>query len=424
VYSQKREFPCFFPAKGKEVAPAQPYNILAINSGSSSLKFSVYQIGEGETLFLTGKAERIGLPHGLCRMKDATGRTLVETEGDLPNHAAALREVLDRLKNFVPGRKLAAAGHRVVHGGSKYIQPQKITPELMAALREMIPLAPDHLPQEIEAIQAIQEGFPGLPQVACFDTAFHRQMPEMAQMYGLPRALWREGLIRYGFHGLSYEYILKELEKEAGEEAAGGRVIIAHLGNGASMVAVRRGKSLDTTMGFTPGGGLMMSTRSGDLGPGVILYLLREKGMDATDVNMLVNQKAGLLGVSGISSDMEDLLLKEKEYPHAAEAVSLFCYQAKKFLGAYVAVLGGLDTLIFTGGIGEKAAPVRRRICAGCEFMGIHLDPGRNEAHAPLISRDGSPAAVRVMRTNEELMIVRHTHQVLDNGSGKMRAER
>jgi acetate kinase len=246
--------------------------------------------------------------------------------------------------------------------------------------------------------------------VACFDTAFHRHMPHIAQIYALPRHFWHEGVLRYGFHGLSYEYIMQELMREAGPEVASGRVVIAHLGNGASMAAVLGGKSVDTTMGLTPTGGLVMSTRSGDLDPGVILYLLEEKRMRPSTLNDLLNQHAGLLGVSGTTSDMEDLLSQEAKNPHAAVAVDLFCYQAKKYLGALAAVLGGLDTLIFTGGIGENAAPVRWRICQDTEFLGIRLDASRNDANAPIISRSDSPASVRVMRTDEELMIARHTY--------------
>jgi acetate kinase len=249
--------------------------------------------------------------------------------------------------------------------------------------------------------------------VACFDTAFHRHMPRLAQIYPLPRHFQHEGLVRYGFHGLSYEYIMQELRQEAGEEAAGGRVIIAHLGNGASMAAVRYGKSVDTTMGFTPAGGLVMSTRSGDLDPGLLIYLLEEEGMTPSGLNDLVNQQAGLLGVSEISSDMKDLLDKEEQEPHARQAVDLFCYQARKHIGALAAVLGGLDTLIFTAGIGANAPAVRERICHELAFLGIHLDAQRNAANAAIISHEEGPVTVRVMHTDEDLMIARHTFTVI-----------
>jgi len=351
-------------------------------------------------------------PGSRMRITDAQGRSLLDQQQDLPDHDAALRTLLAWLQRQDTDLALDAVGHRVVHGGSQYREPQLITPELVAALQELIAVDPDHLPQAVSAIQAVSHAYPGVPQVACFDTAFHRHMPWVAQAYALPRALMDAGVVRYGFHGLSYEYIMAELHGED-RVAANGRVIIAHLGNGASMAAVRKGVCVETTMGFTPAGGLMMSTRTGDLDPGALLYLLRARGMSPADLNDLVNRQAGLLGVSGISGDMHDLLDKEATEPHAAEAIALFCYQARKFLGALVAALGGLDTLVFTAGIGEHAAPIRERICAGMDFLGIQLDPRRNAAHAPIISRDGSPVVVRVMKTDEDLMIARHTYRLM-----------
>jgi acetate kinase len=386
--------------------------ILTINTGSSSLKVALYEAGRDETRILSGEVERIGVPGGRFRLTDAHGATLIDQRGDLPDHGAALGAALAGLRRFRPELDLDAVGHRVVHGGIQYSEPQRVTPELIAALRELIPIAPDHMPQAVQAIQAAVEAYPGLPQVACFDTAFHRHMPRTAQLYPLPRHLADEGVIRYGFHGLSYESILRELRALAPREAE-GRVVIAHLGNGASMAAVRGGIGIDTTMGFTPAGGLMMGTRPGDLDPGVLLYLLVERGMTPAAVNELVNQKAGLLGVSGIGADMRDLLGKEATDAQAAEAITLFCYQARKYLGALVAVLGGLDTLVFTGGIGEHAPSVRLRICEGLDFLGIRIDPDRNAAHAPAISREGGPVTVRVLRTDEDLMIARHTSELL-----------
>ena len=386
--------------------------ILTINTGSSSLKVALYEAGRDETRILSGEVERIGVPGGRFRLTDAYGATSIDQGGDLPDHGAALGAALAGLRRFRPELDLDAVGHRVVHGGIHYSEPQRVTPELIAALRELIPLAPDHMPQAVQAIQAAVEAYPGLPQVACFDTAFHRHMPRTAQLYPLPRHLADEGVVRYGFHGLSYESILRELRALAPREAE-GRVVIAHLGNGASMAAVRGGIGIDTTMGFTPAGGLMMGTRPGDLDPGVLVYLLVERGMTPAAVNELVNQKAGLLGVSGIGADMRDLLGKEATYAQAAEAITLFCYQAKKYLGALVAVLGGLDTLVFTGGIGEHAPSVRLRICEGLDFLGIRIDPDRNAAHAPAISREGGPVTVRVLRTDEDLMIARHTSELL-----------
>jgi acetate kinase len=264
------------------------------------------------------------------------------------------------------------------------------------------------LPSAIQGIEAVAARFPGLPQVACFDTAFHRRMPEMAQRFPLSRDLWHEGIRRYGFHGLSYEYIAATLGA-----AAQGRLVIAHLGNGASLAAVLNGQPLDTTMGFTPTGGLMMGTRSGDLDPGLLIHLMHEKGHDAGQLDALVNHQAGLLGVSGISPDMKTLLEQREREPHAAQAVELFCYQLRKHIGALTAVLGGLDTLVFTGGIGERAAPVRWEVCRGLAYLGIDLDAQKNAVHAEVISTPGSICTVRVTPTNEDLMIARHTRTLL-----------
>jgi acetate kinase len=384
--------------------------VLTINSGSSSVKLALYEIGNTERLVLSGSLNRIGLRGSGFRIKDSDGKPLFEGQGDLPDHATAFEKLFAWLKENEPNRILDAVGHRVVHGGPRYSQPHLITSNLLTELNGLVPLAPDHLPHEIKGIQATARAYPNLTQVACFDTAFHRDMPKLAQIYALPRHYQHEGLIRYGFHGLSYEYIMQELRKLAGEDIANGRLVIAHLGNGASMAAVRNGVSVDTTMGFTPAGGLVMSTRSGDLDPGVLIYLLEEEGLRATDLNKLVNRDAGLLGVSGISSDMKDLLAKEEEQVHAREAVDLFCYQASKHLGALAAGLGGLDSLIFTGGIGENSPPVRRRICQKLAFLGVELEAARNEANAPVISRDQAPVTVRVMPTDEDLMIARHTY--------------
>src|SRR5262249_43323752 len=276
-----------------------------------------------------------------------------------------------------------------------------------------VALDTEHLPQAIRAIESLQQIYPAVPQIACFDTAFHRRMPSVAQTFALPRRFKDAGIVRYGFHGLSYEYIMHELRAlDAG--AADGRVIIAHLGNGASMAAVHHGVGVETTMGLTPAGGLVMSSRSGDLDPGVLLFLLESCGLEPSALSQLLNKESGLLGVSGTSADMEDLLERETDDPRAAEAVALFCYQARKFLGALAAALGGLDTLVFTAGIGEHAAPIRARICEGLEFLGLHLDAARNAAHAPIISSDTSRVAARVIPTDEDLMIARHTRRLIN----------
>jgi acetate kinase len=399
---------------------AQSIRILTINSGSSSVKFALFHMGPAESLVLSGRMERIGLSGGVFKAKGADGATLVDRKLDLPDHAAAFKALFTWLQEQATAKKLDAVGHRIVHGGSRHTQPALITPQLVDSLRTLIPLAPDHLPHEIEAIEVVSRFDPSLAQIACFDTAFHADMPRLAKMYALPRQLSDEGVQRYGFHGLSYEYILGELTRVAGPEAAGGRVVVAHLGNGSSLAAVKEGKSIDTTMGFTPTGGLVMSTRTGDLDPGIIVYLLREKGLKASELNDLVSQRSGLLGVSGTSSDMADLLGHERTDARAADAVELYCRQAKKFLSSFAGVLGGLETLVFTAGIGENAPPIRRRICEGLAFLGIHIDPTRNEANASIISTDDSSVTVRVIKTNEELMIARHTRALLCGASAEV----
>ena len=344
---------------------------------------------------------------------------MVDKQLNLAAQNGDIGTFLTWLKGNAAGKNLDAIGYRVVHGGTKFNQPNLVTPELMALLKEIVPFAPDHLPQEIRIIETVGKAYPTLKHVACFDTAFHRSMPDLAQVFALPRSLRDEGVIRYGFHGLSYDFIMNELKNEAGRDVANGRVIIAHLGSGASMAAVRSGKSIETTMGFTPAGGLMMSTRSGDLDPGIILYLLERQGLSSSCVREMLNKQSGLLGVSGLSSDMEELLEKEAENPYAAEAVELFCYQAKKFLGAFAAVLGGLDTLVFTAGIGENSSVIRWRICKDMNYLGISLDSSRNDVNAPVISCENSPVTVRVMKTNEELMIARDTRDIIQFGKGK-----
>jgi acetate kinase len=390
--------------------------LLTINTGSSSLKAALYHFSaEAEERELGAEVERIGYPDARLHVEDTDGRSLFNRQDNLPDHAAALHAFLDWLQGRGDGASPDAVGHRVVHGGSRYSEPQLIDDGVVAALRDLIPIDPDHMPQAIEAIEATRRVYPAVPQVACFDTAFHRHMPRVARQYALPREREQAGVIRYGFHGLSYEYVMGELQR-LDPAAAGGRVVIAHLGNGASMAAVRAGRGIDTTMGFTPTGGLVMGTRTGDLDPGVLLYLLQERRMSPADLSALVNKEAGMRGVSGTSGDMQDLLGKEASDPRAAEAIALFCYTAKKYLGALVAALGGLDALVFTGGIGEHAAPVRERVCADLGFLGIDVDPARNRANAPVISRDGAPVVVRVVHTNEDLMIARHTYRLISHG--------
>jgi acetate kinase len=391
--------------------------ILTVNTGSSSIKITLYRVeGASEVPELSAVAERIGVRGGRLRLSNAGGEgrggTLPETFGwaptELPDHSAALGVVLERMRRMGDDRPPAAVGHRIVHGGSLYREPVEIVLEVVAELQKLSPIDPTHMPQALAAIEAIRSAYPTVPQVACFDTAFHAAMPSVARLFALPRALSEEGILRYGFHGLSYEYVTSELRR-MDQKAAEGRIIIAHLGTGASMVAVRGGEGVDTTMGFTPTGGLMMGTRSGDLDPGVLLHLLRAKRLDVGALDALVNGESGLLGVSEMTPDMRELLSREGSEPRAAEAIAIFCYVAKKYLGSLAAALGGLDTLVFTGGIGERAAPVRERICDGLAFLGIALDPERNAGHEPVVSSDVSPVTVRVLPTDENAMIARHT---------------
>ena len=334
-----------------------------------------------------------------------------------PDHTVAVGILMDWIEERSGHDAVTAAGHRVVHGGPKYSEPQRITAEMIEELHRLSPFDPEHLPEEILLTEAFHRRFPDLPQVACFDTAFHHDLPRVAQLLPIPRRYEAQGVRRYGFHGLSYAFLMEELARLAGTEVAQGRVILAHLGNGASLAAVGDGKPVDTSMSFTPTAGVPMSTRSGDLDPGLLWYLARTEGLDAKRFNEMVNFQSGLLGVSETSSDMRDLLDRETQDVRAAEAVALFCYQVKKWIGAFAAALGGLDTLVFAGGIGEGAPLIRERICDELGFLGIELDQERNAKNAPLISPDAGRVKVRVIHTDEELMIARSTARVLNLGS-------
>ena len=385
--------------------------ILTINCGSSTLKFELFDAADGEQSVARGVVERIG-GRGSAELISESGERTVQPAG-AADHGEAAHQAIQLLDSSGLLSTLEAVGHRVVHGGARFSRPVLLNGEVLKEIEVLEELAPLHNGPALAAILATGEALgPQIVQVAAFDTAFHSRMPRVARLFALPRRFADEGVLRYGFHGLSYEYVMGEL-RALDPEAASGRVIIAHLGNGASMVAVRGGVGVDTTMGFTPASGLVMGTRSGDLDPGVLLYLLEEKGLSAPEIGELITKQAGLLGVSETSADMRDLLGQEADDSRAAEAISLFCYGAKKFLGALAAALGGLDTLVFTGGIGERAATVRWRICEGLEFLGIRLDPDHNVEHAPLISRDRTPVTVRVIRTDENLMVARHTHELV-----------
>lgn len=389
--------------------------VLTINAGSSSLKSALYEEcpGKPPTQCLSADVSRVGWPGSRTQVKDYQGRVLLDEDGEVANHQAAIESLLKWISQQPDYKQFDAVGHRIVHGGRRFSEPQLVTTALTDALNGLVKLDPDHLPQAIAGLEVTTKFYPDLPQVACFDTAFHRQMPKVAQMYALPKEYFDEGVLRYGFHGLSYEYIVRELRALNGG-SAGGRVVAAHLGNGASITAICDGKSVDTSMGFTPTEGLVMGTRSGDLDPGVLVYLSLEKKMSADEIDDLINTKSGLLGVSGTSEDVRDLLDKQATQPSAAEAIDLFCYRAKKYIGAYAAVLGGLDTLVFAGGIGEHSAPIRSRICDGLEPFGVRVDHERNNANEPLISADGSKIKIRVIKTNEDLIIASHTLEVIN----------
>lgn len=362
---------------------------------------------------LSGKVDRIGLSNTTLTLHDPSAtRKAPEVIADA-GHGAAVSAVIERILKLDGLDSVDAVGHRVVHGMHHH-EPEAVTQALLDELHRIRPYDPEHLPREIELIEAFRRRLPKLPQVACFDTAFHGDMPRVAKLLPIPRRFDAKGVQRYGFHGLSYAYLMDALASVAGPSAAQGRVILAHLGNGASLAAVRGGKSVDTSMGFTPTAGLPMSTRSGDLDPGLAPYLARAEQIDAKAFYTMVNRESGLLGVSEISSDMRDLLAQEATDVRAAEAVSLFCYQVKKWVGAFAAALGGLDTLVFSAGIGENCPTIRARICEGLEFLGIGLDEARNAGNAPVISREGGPATVRVMRTDEEWMIARSVFRLLE----------
>jgi acetate kinase len=389
---------------------ATPASVLAINAGSSSIKFAVHEAGPASTPSLHGKLDRIGIDGTMLSWTTRQGSS--ERGFDGPNPQTATSLLIDWLEAQNVFASISGVGHRLVHGLER-TEPARITPDVLTELHRATPYAPDHLPREIQLIEALGERYPRLSQVACFDTAFHAGMPAVARLLPIPRRYYEKGVRRYGFHGLSYAYLLDELARVAGHEVAGGRVVLAHLGNGVSLAAVAGGKSIDTSMGFTPAAGLVMSTRSGDLDPGVASFLARTEGMTAAGFDQMVNHDSGLLGVSQISSDMRDLLAREADDVRAAEAVALFCYQAKKWVGAFAAALGGLDTIVFSAGIGERSAPIRARICEGLGFLGVELHDARNDVHAAVISTDASRVTVRVIRTDEELMIARSVVRVL-----------
>ena len=387
-------------------------SVLTINGGSSSVKFALYQVGEPLKRKLYGTIDRVGLSRTSLTFTDLTRNQRGQKSIRSSDHRLVAKLLIQWLERRSGFESVSAVGHRVVHG-MKHTAPERVTTKLLAELHRITPYDPDHLPFEIELIEAFRKWQPKLPQVACFDTAFHHTMPRVAKLLPIPRRFSAKGIQRYGFHGLSYAYLMEELARLGDPAATQGRVILAHLGNGASLAAVRDGKSIDTSMGFTPASGLVMGTRSGDLDPGLLAFLARSERMTPTQFDHMVNHQSGLLGVSGASSDMRDLLKREATDDRAAEAVVLFCYQAKKWIGSFAAALGGLDTLVFAGGIGENSPLIRERICDGLDYLGVKINPKRNAKNAPLISPNAGRVRVRVIRTNEELMIVRSTCRLL-----------
>jgi acetate kinase len=366
--------------------------ILTVNAGSSSLKVALFD--------------------GASPQRRIASHTIARLGGTQADPGASLEAALAAVAPHGGLDGVVAVGHRIVHGGPRYATSQPLTDEVLEVLRGLTALDPDHMPAAIALIDALRARAPELPQIACFDTAFHRTMPRVARMLAIPRLYEEQGLQRYGFHGLSYTYLAEELARVAGEREARGRVVMAHLGSGASLAALVEGRSVDTTMGFTPNSGIPMGTRSGDIEPGVLLYMLRTEHLDVDALDDLLNRRSGLLGVSETSSDVRDLLERKATDPRAADAVALFCQQARKAVGALATTLGGLDTIVFSGGIGENAPPVRAEIARGLEHIGVRLDEARNLASSAVISADASACTVRVIRTDEESIIARETLRV------------
>jgi acetate kinase len=388
-------------------------NILVINGGSSSIKFALYSMDENPNIIFSGEIKRIGLSDPEFTVISNTQKKN-EIIIDAKNFKEAAEVLIEWLKKQKEFDQTICIGHRIVHG-MKHTQAEIINEDLLNELNQISNYDPDHLPAEIEMVRLFEKHFPSLMQVACFDTAFHTTIPAVAKTFAIQKSYYDEGVQRYGFHGISYSYLMQELKKQHTAEE-NGKIIMAHLGNGASLAAVKGGKCIDTSMGFTPAGGILMSTRSGDLDPGVAWYLMK-KGLNAKAFNDLINHQSGLLGISGISSDMQDLLQHGKENKDAALAIDIFCYQVKKFIGGYATVLGGLDTLVFSGGIGEHSPQVRSKICDNLEFLGIELDEIKNMNNEAVISTENSQVKVHVIKTNEEEMIAKLVSKILNHSN-------
>ncbi|MEO7991327.1 MAG: acetate/propionate family kinase [Chryseolinea sp.] len=387
--------------------------VLTINGGSSSIKFALYEIEESLTQLFHGEVESIGTKSAMLNFNNAVSNKKNSVKIKAIDHNAAANFLIDWLEKQEGFTLVKAIGHRIVHG-MKHTEPIRITSDLLDELKGISGYDPEHLPGEIKLIEVFAKRYPELIQIACFDTSFHTTMPGVAKFLSIPRRYNALGVQRYGFHGISYAYLLEEHKRLAGREPAQGKLILAHLGNGASLAAVKGGKSIDTSMGFTPTSGLLMGTRTGDLDPGVAWYLMHVEKLSPKQFSHLINHESGLLGISETSSDMRDLMKCQGTDSRAAEAIELFCYQTKKWIGSFAAVLGGLDTLIFSAGIGENDAEVRDSICRDLQFLGIELDETRNKKNESIISSDTSKVCVRVIKTNEELMIAKLVCKVLN----------
>ena len=384
--------------------------LLVLNAGSSTLKLAVFNTGPALTRTFTGAVDRIGSSKASFTLTKMNSQQTEQAQICATDHIVALQHLLERFSKTDGAAAFDGIGHRVVHGGPRYRNPERVDEAMLSELRHISAFDPEHLPAEIDLIECLAAKFPDTPQIVCFDTAFHSAMPRVAKLLPIPRRYEAIGVRRYGFHGLSYEYLMTQPRMD-------GRVILAHLGNGASLAAVRNGQSIDTSMAFTPTAGLPMSTRSGDLDPSLVGFLAQTEQMTADQFNHMVNWQSGLLGVSETSSDMRDLLVRERNDERAADAVALFCYATKKWIGAFAAALGGLDTVVFTGGIGENAPLIRARICEGLGFLGVDLDHKQNAANAEGISTRESRVAVRVIPTDEECIIARNVSQFLKGGT-------
>jgi acetate kinase len=387
--------------------------ILTINGGSSSIKFSLYRISESLEELFSGEIENIGSEKATLHFTTAKDQKENSINFQASTHDEAADNLIDWLEKQEDFHSVKAIGHRIVHG-MKHTEPELITDSLLIELKKISGFDPEHLPEETKLIEVFQKRYPALKQIACFDTSFHTSMPVVAKLLSIPRRYYEMGIQRYGFHGLSYAYLMEELERREGLEAANGKIILAHLGSGASLAAVKEGRSLDTSMGFTPTAGLPMGTRTGDLDPGVAWYLMQQEKLTPKEFSQLINHESGLLGISETNSDMRELMKIEETDHRAKQAVQLFCYQTRKWIGSFAAVLNGLDILIFAGGIGEHSPEVRSKVCDNLAFLGIELDEINNMNNEYLISTEISKVKVYVIKTNEELMIAKLVYNMLN----------